>query len=272
MYRTFKVNSKQALRQRTGTDGYQPKFLVDEGKYFLKVQCKLSGEYMDDWRVENIASRVGTSLGFNIIKQNPCNVILTEDRFERQLKGVYSVNFEQLGLKYRSFESIVNTVGIETKRNEAFIKMSNTDKMRWMASLIAKTTFITYNEYLDYLIKTAIIDIIVGNADRHTRNFGVVFNSNTQKDEIAPIFDCGMGLFEHDIWIKHNADFETALSQLYIEPYSEDPIRLLHDIDKDFGIKSKLRKNLYKLDISPNIFPSKKAYKYYKLILKELGC
>lgn len=269
MYRTFKVDNNKALQKRTGTDGYQPKFLVEGARYFVKVQCKLSGEYVDDWRVEDIASRTGGQLDLGVLKQTPCNVQISYTKYKRTLKGVYSNNFELLGYRYRSFESIINSLGLETKRNTNFIKMSNIDKIKWMATIISNHTSISYNQYLDYLIRTALIDIIVGNADRHTRNIGLLYNINKQCEEVSPIFDCGMGLFEHDLWIKHNASFDEACGQLYIEPYSEDPIILLNELESEFGVKQKLKAKVNKLEISKSLFPSDNAYRYFKTILKE---
>lgn len=37
MYKTYCLNIRNAMEKRTGTDGYQPKFFVDNGENFLKV-------------------------------------------------------------------------------------------------------------------------------------------------------------------------------------------------------------------------------------------
>ena len=50
------------------------------------------------------------------------------------------------------------------------------------------------------MLNLAILDCLVGNCDRHTRNFGVFFNSSKGEFSIAPVFDSGMGLFEHDYY------------------------------------------------------------------------
>ncbi len=61
------------------------------------------------------------------------------------------------------------------------------------------------------------------------------------------------------------------MDMVYIEPYSEDPIKLLYDIDHQFKIKSKLRNKISALNLSRSIFPSTKAYNYYNNIIKILG-
>ena len=44
-----------------------------------------------------------------------------------------------------------------------------------------------------------VIDFIMGNTDRHTRNFGIIREAETLKwIKIAPIYDCGNSLFYRD--------------------------------------------------------------------------
>ena len=50
--------------------------------------------------------------------------------------------------------------------------------------------------YTDYLIVMAIIDFLIGNEDRHLNNFGVLTDDSTYR--LLPLFDFGLGLFEHD--------------------------------------------------------------------------
>lgn len=271
MYRKYSIDIKNAIEKRSGTDGFQPKFHVDKGENFLKVQCKLSNEYVNDWRVEDIASRLCENLGFYAVKQHPCYVELNITPCK--LYGVVSENFEKKGLQYISFEKLLNMHNDSLQSNSEFNSLDNISKMIWIskkASLYTNNE-ITFNQYLEYMKKIAIIDILVCNVDRHPRNFGCVFNIITHKYEIAPIFDCGMGLFEHDIWLKNYNSFEECLNYCYIEPYSEDPFKLLDDLDKVFNICKELRKYKSALYINKNIFPSEKGYNYYKEVLKRIG-
>ncbi len=207
MYKTYKIDLKDIHLKRIGTDGYQPKFIVDNGDTFLKVQCKLNGTYMNDWRVEEIASKIGTFLGFNIVQQTPCNVQLINNKTITKLYGVYSKNFEKQGKRFKSLEGLFEDHSLSLSKSSEFISLNDTEKMMWISNIVSKISHISYNKYLDYLIKVAIIDIFVCNVDRHTRNLGYIYDSTIGKEIIAPIFDCGMGLFESDTYFRQIKDF-----------------------------------------------------------------
>ena len=62
--------------------------------------------------------------------------------------------------------------------------------------LCKKNGIMDVQERLDEMI---VIDFIIGNTDRHTRNFGIIRDAeNLQWLKIAPIFDCGNSLFFND--------------------------------------------------------------------------
>jgi len=271
MYRVYTVKIKDALEKRSGTDGYQPKFLVDNGDSFLKVQCKLSGTYVNDWRVEDIASRICKNLDIYAVHQNPCRVNL--DNAPNMLHGVYSNNFEKRGVQYISFEKLLLNNGIESiSRKLEYINLSNLDKIRYIANIVNKCTKgeISVNQYMIYLVQCAFVDTLVCNVDRHFRNFGIAFNNQIGKFEIAPLFDFGMGLFENDPWFAKKSNYEECLRYCYIEPYSEDPYILIQDI-KPIISKLGIIKSKEQFIIDKKLFPSIKAYEYYKDILKRVG-
>lgn len=122
---------------------------------------------------------------------------------------------------------------------------------------------------LSIMLDLAVIDIIIGNTDRHTKNFGVFWDINNQKFKIARIFDNGMGLFENDSYRDFYDSIEDRMRNLYIEPYGEDPFDLI-DI-----IKSKINiNNIYNFkDIraSDYKFPNNDSKLYFKEIIKRLG-
>lgn len=265
MYKLYDLKVKNAIKRRSGTDGFQPKFWVDNKKYFLKVQCKLAGIYMNDWRVEDIASRICEIFNFYAVKQEPVKVRLDKGP-NVDLYGVRSLNFENEGIQYKSFEYLLNNQEETLNQNLEFNNLSNIDKMYWIAKKINLLTNgqITEKQYLNYLIKLAIVDIFVCNVDRHPRNFGIGFNSNINKCVIPPIFDCGMGLFENDPWFHSITDWKVCVDRCYIDPYGEDPFVLLEELNKAFNVREKLKVYKDKLEIDSRLFPSKKAYQYFR--------
>ena len=87
------------------------------------------------------------------------------------------------------------------------------------------------------MLNLGVLDCLVGNVDRHTRNFGLFYNSFTGKYEIPLIFDNGMGLFEHDYYRDNYRNYEEAMNNVYVSPYGEDPFELLLMLNKEFHIK-----------------------------------
>ena len=83
-----------------------------------------------------------------------------------------------------------------------------------------------------------MIDCLVGNTDRHTRNFGLFFSSHQAAYGIPLIFDNGMGLFEHDYYKDEYTDFEEAMRTVYVEPYGEDPFDMLRLLISHFDLYS----------------------------------
>ncbi|SFO07295.1 hypothetical protein SAMN04487831_10793 [Pseudobutyrivibrio sp. UC1225] len=88
------------------------------------------------------------------------------------------------------------------------------------------------------MIDLAVIDCLVGNVDRHTRNFGLFFNSNTGEYSIPLVFDNGMGLFEHDYYRDNYKSFEEAMNNVYVSPYGEDPFDFLLELNKKYHLRT----------------------------------
>lgn len=82
--------------------------------------------------------------------------------------------------------SIINssTSGYDTELSEILHTINNQDGID-----------ISKEEIKEFFWDMFIADCLIGNFDRHNGNWGFIFNENTQKWSIAPIFDCGSSLF-----------------------------------------------------------------------------
>ena len=89
------------------------------------------------------------------------------------------------------------------------------------------------------MIDLAVVDCLVGNVDRHTRNFGLFFNTHSGKYEIPLLFDNGMGLFEHDYYRDRYDSYESAMNNVYVSPYGEDPFDMMIMLDEEFDLKAR---------------------------------
>ena len=229
---TFVFSKKDILLNRTDTDGFQLKALSHNRKSFVKSQAIMAGVPMNDWAVEIIAADIARQLSIPCVEQHHCEFVYGS----RHLRGVYSNNFELDGYCFISFESLLETKHLSSKE-DYFISLDAHEKLKWCAQKLSEIGNIPYDKTVKYMIDLAVIDCLVGNVDRHTRNFGLFFNVNTAKFEIPLIFDNGMGLFEHDYYRDNYRNYEEAMNNVYVAPYSEDPFELLEILQEHFNIK-----------------------------------
>jgi len=82
------------------------------------------------------------------------------------------------------FCSIKNTV-IDSEHNGTGTELND------VLEAIEKQQFVNPQELLEHFWNMFVIDAMLGNFDRHNGNWGFLFDEETQKSEIAPIFDCG---------------------------------------------------------------------------------
>lgn len=108
MYRKFYLSDLNPYIIRSGTYGYQPKYLTRDGEYFVKEQAVLGGELKNDWKAEMFACRVANILKIPCVQQKPCKIIYTDNKFRY---GVYSKNFEKQGFYFVPFECLMALVG-----------------------------------------------------------------------------------------------------------------------------------------------------------------
>ena len=229
---TFEFQKKDLIITRTDTDGFQMKALSDDRRFFIKSQAVISGVRMLDWAVEIIAADIAAQLGIPCVNQIHCRLAYGG----RTWDGVYSKNFEIDGYTFLSFESLIGVKNLSTK-DDSFIRMGSIEKLKWCAGQISDICGIEYTDAEKYMLDLAVLDCLIGNVDRHTRNFGVFFNSNTGEYSIPLIFDNGMGLFEHDYYRDEYKNFDEAMNNVYVAPYGEDPFDFLQELNRHFNLK-----------------------------------
>lgn len=230
----FTFNKRDLLVTRTGSEGFQPKFFSNDRKYFVKCQASISGLLMEDWLVEIIASRFATQLGIPYVYQMECDVDLDGQSY----KGVYSNNFELKNKSFKSFESLLNEKYLSANE-DYFIRLDAMSKLEWCADKLSELGNINRQLTLKYMLDLAIVDCLVGNGDRHTRNFGLFYDNDKGYYQIAQIFDSGMGLFENTYYRDKYSSYEEAMRDCYVAPYGEDPFEMLGMLQEHYRISDK---------------------------------
>lgn len=226
----FRFDKKDILYTRTDTDGFQLKALSQDRRWFVKSQAIFGGKLMDDWAVEMIAADICQQLGIPCVMQRYCEFVYGS----RTYKGVYSANFELDGYSFVSFESLLARMGLSSNDNE-FVRLDAIAKMKWCADKLAVAGNLQPADTLRYMLDLALVDCLVGNVDRHTRNFGLFYNAYEEKFEIPLIFDNGMGLFEYDSY--EYETFEDAMMTVYVAPYGEDPFDMIRMLDQEYDLR-----------------------------------
>lgn len=229
----FCLNKSDILYSRTDTDGYQLKAISRDRRYFLKSQAIIAGVNMRDWMVEIIVSDLCDYLNIPCVRQSECEITYGG----RTFKGVYSKNFELDGYQFVSFERLLERMGVSSC-DEEFIHLDALEKLRWCSSKLALAGKLDEKLTLKYMLDLAIVDCMVGNVDRHTRNFGLFYNIASGNFEIPLLFDNGMGLFEHDSYRDNYENFDGAMNNVYVAPYGEDPFEMIRILDKEFDLRS----------------------------------
>lgn len=228
---SFYFSKKDKVLNRTDTCGYQLKGITHNRRYFVKSQAIMSGVALRDNLVEIIASNICNQLSIPCVQQRQCSFVYEGQSYD----GVYSENFELDGYTFISFERLLDRQGLSTK-DEGFIALDSISKLKWCAKQLSIIGELEYNDTLKYMTDLAIIDCLVGNVDRHTRNFGLFFNANSGKYEIPLVFDNGMGLFENDYYRDSYNTFDEAMRNVYVAPYGEDPFDMLEMLIEEFDL------------------------------------
>lgn len=267
-YRTYHVDESEAMVLRSTTDGYQPKFLVDQGRRFLKVQCELNRTLRDDWRVEDIAGRICAQCGIRAVMQTPCRVKIATPRGILTRMGVVSDNFAVQGYQFLSFVSLLR---IDRENQQNFRMLDAPGKLDFMEKMICGVTGLASCEVREYLYGMVLVDLLVLNQDRHLKNFGVFYNIAAGRFEPALLFDFGMGLFENDTIYDSLDTLGECLRYSYIEPFGEDPMELARQLIRLDSFRTFLsEKKPGSVEISRKLFLHPAAYPYFRQMKKLL--
>ena len=228
----FHFPKKDMILYRSDTDGYQMKAITPDRKYFVKAQAVMGGIKLRDWAVEIIAARLCRQFGIPCVEQKHCRFVYGGE----ELDGVYSLNFELDGYTFISFESLLERNHRST-RDDEFIRMDAVSKLKWCAGQLSEIGHIDLGKAEKYMLDLAVIDCLVGNVDRHTRNFGLFYRNDNGCFEVPMVFDSGMGLFEHDNYRDRYESFDEAMRNVYVSPYGEDPFDMLQILDREYHLK-----------------------------------
>lgn len=238
-------NSELTEIQLVGTSkGNQRKFIARD-KYLVKGRFIYQDKEWRDDLVEVVASEIGkqlTNTSIRVIEQQLCNI------------GSYS----RLWDKSRRF--------ISYKRLGGSLPVNASIDEKW-STIVSTVIGITGLDITEYLVVMSLIDYIVGNEDRHLNNFGVWYNSETAEYEIAPLFDFGLGLFEHD-YRYDGLSLRKCIANMECKPFSKHNERVIDWLSKSVELADYFSNGI---DITGVELPSYKAGSYIRNRCMHLG-
>ena len=158
----------------------------DNGEYYLLKlperirQKNKDTSYANSCITEYISCKVIKSLGLDVQEVYLCTynndiVVACKDFL---LKDESLGSFLELQNKVNHINS--DNKGVSLEKTLQFIKEQE----------VVKT-----DEMEKYFWDMFIADALIGNTDRHSNNWGYIFNEETNIRRMSPIYDCGAGLF-----------------------------------------------------------------------------
>ena len=126
---------------------------------------------------------------FNMLGIKAQETLLGTYKYHDKVKTVVACkDFTFPGVVILDFASIKNQI-IDSASNGYGTELSD------IIDTINKQTVVDSEELKEHFWNMFVIDAFIGNWDRHNGNWGFLYNQETDKLEIAPIFDCGSALF-----------------------------------------------------------------------------
>lgn len=226
----------------SSSKGAQRKWLSKDEQFLIKEQFYYQLRYWNDDLVEVIASGIGKQLGINCVEQWLGNISGSDCSFSHYWGDKRFISFG----RFSGYEKILEYTDV-------------VDRIKFAIDLAFK---ITQLDLTQYLANMTIMDFLIGNEDRHFFNFGILHDGKNY--EIAPLFDFGLGLFEHDVFYK-DLSLEQCISKMSKKPF--------HSWDKalDYFASAINLPKITDVKISRRLLPNSLSEPYLRYSFGKLG-
>lgn len=253
--RNFRTIDCESISIHTSSKGNQKKWKTLDGRLYIKEPFYYMGIEWKDYMVERVASQYAALCTLpsyiTVVKQGLC-------RIDGKLAS-YSEAFDDGDSYFVSFLR----VSPEFEHTGFPKRASYLERFKILVEYYTKIV----GEYAaGYLPVMTLLDVIVGNEDRHLNNFGYLMTTGGLVP--APLFDFGLGLFEHDP-MYNELYFPKAIKKVRLKPVGwnvDQAIDCLKECYPDcLNILPK------RVTLSDFQFPSTKAVMYFRYVNERLG-
>lgn len=269
------------VRNKTyaGANGSKISVLYNNELYMLKfpvvpgINKEMS--YANGCISEYLGCHIFESIGIPVQK----TMLGTYTKNGKQKIVVACKDFTAGGLVLQDFASLKNTI-IDSAHNGYGTELSD------IVKTLEEQTAIDPKLLTDWFWDMFIVDALIGNWDRHNGNWGFLYNPETDKISLAPIYDCRSCLFpqaDDEIMRKTLDDPAELEIRIFERPFSGIKtngqkiqyfkfISSLENKDCNKALKRILpRIDLNKVDkiVDKTPFISDLQRKFYKTLLRE---
>ena len=178
------------VRNKTyaGANGSKISVLYNNELYMLKFPAvpaiNKEMSYANGCISEYLGCHIFESIGIPVQK----TMLGTYTKNGKQKIVVACKDFTAGGLVLQDFASLKNTI-IDSAHNGYGTELSD------IVKTLEEQTAIDPKLLTDWFWDMFIVDALIGNWDRHNGNWGFLYNPETDKISLAPIYDCGSCLF-----------------------------------------------------------------------------
>lgn len=238
----------------SSSKGNQIKYYSESEKAYIKLQFFYEDQYWHDELVEVISSDLfHDKFDIPVLEQFP---VLTNKGW-----GTYS----------KDFANDSSFISFATLCNKEFGAILMTPQVDRFIEIRDRVSYATGLDMTNYLLVMALTDAIVLNEDRHLNNFGVLYKNGQYS--LAPLFDYGLGLFEHDACyntFKRNDNLEVALRKVKSKPFLSNHFKTLKKLCA-LGYGEKLQSYFERIDIPDDLYtPSSLSGMYMRSVLERI--
>lgn len=177
MVNNYVLDGKYLVLEHSSPKGSQEKYF--DGEYWYKVD-KVGRE----GKVEELISRL---LGCSSLNEN--SYVVYSTCCVNGKSGCRSKSFLGSDEEFLNFSSLYDSVYGSDLENDLFLLRDTTSRL----GLLLNTGKQVGVDLYDYFKRLLFLDMLILNRDRHSGNYGVIYNKNGYFRE-APIFDNGQSL------------------------------------------------------------------------------
>lgn len=171
-----------------GANGSKLSVIYNDELYMLKLPMHASKNPNLSYTNSCTSEYLGCHI-FNMLGIKAQETLLGTYKYHDKVKAVVACkDFTSPGVVILDFASIKNQI-IDSASNGYGTELSD------IIDTINKQTVVDSEELKEHFWNMFVVDAFIGNWDRHNGNWGFLYNQETDKLEIAPIFDCGSALF-----------------------------------------------------------------------------